>query len=67
MKIEIIWPWKMYGEYEDGEGLYVYGHSEEDCMEKLCDKEEEHGSLVFYTGVTDEEYCAGERIPDEDE
>ncbi len=67
MSIEIIWPWRMVGQFEDGEEIYVNGWSEEDCMGKLGNLEDEHGPLTFWSGATDENYCAGELIPEEDD
>ena len=55
-------PWKMAGQYSDGEEITVCGNSEEDCMESLIDLEEKHGSLTWYSGVTDEDYQFGEYI-----
>lgn len=54
--------WKMIGRYADGEEIIVSGFSEEGCVEALCDLEEKHGPLEWYSGVTDEDYVAGEYI-----
>lgn len=54
--------WKMIGRYSDGEEIIVSGFSEEGCVEELCDLEEKHGSLEWYSGVTDEDYVAGEYV-----
>lgn len=62
MRLNIMWPWKMVATYADGEEIEVGGHSEEDCMEKLCDLEEKHGDMTWYSGVTDEDYQSGEYI-----
>lgn len=55
-------PWKMYAEYEDGEMLYFYGDSEEDCIEEIAAAEERHGKCTMYTGVNDKDYADGEYI-----
>lgn len=55
-------PWKMVGQYSDGKEITVCGNSEEDCMASLIDLEEKHGSLTWYSGVTDEDYQFGEYI-----
>lgn len=57
-----IWPWKMIGEYADGEQVTVGGSNEEDCMTKLADLQEKHGALTWYTGVCDEDYECGKYI-----
>ena len=58
----MFYPWKMYGEYEDGSDYTVGGNSEEDCMQKLIDQIEKRRMLVYYTGVCDEDYVNGEYI-----
>lgn len=58
----IFYPWKMYGEYEDKSDYIVYGENEEECMMKLIELMEKHGKLIYYTGVSDEDYVAGEYI-----
>lgn len=62
--MNLIYPWRMYGEFADGFGKYVDGFDEEDCMGKLIDihNEGKHGDLVYYTGVNDDHYVDGERI-----
>ena len=55
-------PWKMVGQFSDGEEVIVCGNSEEDCMGKLVDLEEKHGSLTWYSGYCDEDYECGEYI-----
>ena len=56
------WPWKMIGEYANGESVCVVGFSEEECMGKLIGFEEKYGKLTWYSGVTDEDYVSGEYI-----
>ena len=60
----ILFPWRMYGEFEDGARIEVIGHDEEHCMAKLIEVHDsgKHGALVFYAGLTDEEYVDGEYI-----
>lgn len=58
----MFYPWKMYGEYEDGSDYTVGGDSEEDCMQKLIDQIEKRGMLIYYTGVCDEDYVNGEYV-----
>jgi hypothetical protein len=60
----LLYPWKMYGEYEDGTSAYVSGDNEDDCMYRLIQRMDAHGSLTMYTGVTDEFYDNGERMVD---
>ena len=60
--MKICPPWKMIGHYADGEEIEVGGNNEEECVEKLCALEEKHGWLNWYTGITDEDYQAGEYI-----
>lgn len=61
-KVRVLYPWKMVARHADGEEIEVGGFSEEDCMEKLCDLEEQHGEMTWYSGVTDEDYVAGEYV-----
>ena len=62
--VQLLWPFMMYGEYEDGFSAYVGGYDEYDCMSKLIKMHDsrDHGDLVFYTGVNDEDYIDGERV-----
>lgn len=60
--IKVYTPWKMVGRYEDDEEIVVGGCDEEDCMYKLIKLTEKHGRLVWYSGVCDEDYEAGEYI-----
>ena len=59
---KVIYPWKMIGRYADDEEIYVGGQDEEDCMYELIEKQKQHGNLVWYSGVTDEDYVDGEYI-----
>ncbi len=63
--MKILYPWKMVGEYEDGYEAEVGGNDEEDCMCKLIDLAEKHGSLTWYSGLCDEDYAAGEYVGEE--
>lgn len=60
--MNIVYPWKMMGRYEDDYEAEVCGMDEEDCMCKLIDLQEQHGGLVWYSGYSDEDYEAGEYI-----
>ena len=60
--IKFIYSWKMIGRYADDEEVTVGGQSEEDCMYKLIEKQEKHGDLIWYSGITDEDYVDGEYI-----
>lgn len=55
-------PWKMVADYEDGERLYFYGDSEDDCMVEISEQEERYGKCTWYSGYSDEDYEAGEYI-----
>jgi hypothetical protein len=63
--MKLCYPWKMVGEYADGEQVTVGGSNEEDCMQKLIDRIEQHGELTWYSGVTDEDYQFGKYIGEE--
>ena len=60
--VRICWPWKMVARYADSEEIEVGGNSEEDCMERLAELEEQHGEMTWYSGVSDEDYANGEYI-----
>lgn len=62
MSNKLCYPWKMVGRYEDDYETEVGGNNEEDCMGKLIDLQEKHGNLVWYSGLCDEDYEAGEYI-----
>ena len=64
--VNVIRPWKLYAEFEDGHSQEFGGYDEDDCMAKMIQMHNsgKHGDAVFYTGVTDECYEAGERICD---
>ena len=66
--MKILYPFKMAGRYEDDTEIEVGGFDEEDCMCKLIEIHDsgKHGNLVWYSGVTDEEYIDGERREDEE-
>ena len=64
--IQMLWPFRMYGEYEDGYSTTVGGNDEDDCIDRLIQMSDKHGDLTFYTGVDDELYDNGERIDDID-
>ena len=60
--MKVLYPWKMVGRYADGEEIEVGGLDEEDCMTRLISMIDKHGDLVWYSGVSDEDYVAGEYI-----
>lgn len=62
IRSNILEPWRMCGEYEDGFDVTVGGGSEEDCMNLLADLESKHGKLTWYSGYSDKDYEAGEYI-----
>lgn len=64
--VRTLWPWKLYAEFEDGYSQEFGGFNEDDCMCKMIKVHDsgEHGDVVFYTGVSDDCYEAGERICD---
>lgn len=62
MAINVLYPWKMVGRYEDDFEITVGGFDESDCMGKLIDLQEKHGKLEWYSGFSDEDYEAGEYI-----
>lgn len=57
----------MIGRYADDEEIIVGGYYEEECMCSLIAKEEKHGKLVWYSGVTDDNYISGEYIGERNE
>lgn len=60
--MKICYPWMMVGRYADDEEITVGGYSEEDCLGKLIDFQDKHGELTWYSGVSDEDYVAGEYV-----
>lgn len=63
----LLTPWAVIVEYEDGYQTTIGGNSEQDCIEKawasyLTDK---HGDITWYSGLTDSNYEAGERVIEE--
>ena len=60
--MEFLYPWKMVGRYTDDEEVIVGGFDEEDCMYKLCELQDKHGAMVWYSGYSDEDYVDGEYI-----
>ena len=51
--------WKVWGIFEDSFDAIVCGNTEQECMEKLCNISG-HGNLVWYSGLTDDDYIDGE-------
>ena len=62
MAVNILYPWKMIGRFEDNKEITVGGFDEEDCMYKLCKLQKSHGNMTWYGGFSDENYEAGEYI-----
>jgi len=62
MGINILYPYKMVGRYEDGFEIEVGGNDEGDCIWYLDKYSENHGELVWYSGVCDDYYIDGELI-----
>lgn len=59
---QLIFPFIVEGEFADGYTCEVGGNSEAECIEKLGNMESKHGELVWYSGVTDENYEAGKSV-----
>ena len=59
---QFLYPFKMQGVYESGNTLEVGGNSEQECVERLAARQDSYGALLYYTGVTDENYESGELI-----
>lgn len=62
IRSNILEPWRMCGEYEDGFTVTVGGDNEEICMDLLAGLESKHGKLTWYSGYSNEDYVAGEYI-----
>lgn len=62
MGINILYPWKMCGEFADGFEITVGGNDEGDCIWYLNQYTDQHGELVWYSGYCDEDYVDGEYI-----
>lgn len=58
----ILYPWKMVGRFEDDFEIEVGGNDEEDCMWRLAKLQDKHGDLIWYSGVSDDDYVDGEYI-----
>ena len=54
---------KVCGYYEDGAKVIVTGNTEDECRELLLlePQTRKHGHLLYFTGVTDEDYVEGIR------
>lgn len=63
--MKVLYPWKMVGQYVDGQEITVGGNDEDDCMYKLCKLQEKHGKMTWYSGYSDEDYVDGEYIGSE--
>lgn len=53
--MKIIYPYKVYAEYEDGHSGYCCGFSEEEAMEAVGNAQEKHGALTYITIIEQEE------------
>lgn len=63
--MKVLYPWKMVGQYVDGQEITVGGNDEDDCMYKLYRLQEKHGKMTWYSGYSDEDYVDGEYIGSE--
>lgn len=63
--MKVLYPWKMVGQYADGQEITVGGNDEDDCMYKLCELQEKHGKMTWYSDYSDEDYVDGEYIGSE--
>jgi hypothetical protein len=59
---QLIFPFLVEGEFADGYTCEVGGDSEAECIEKLVNMQDKHGELVWYSGVTDENYEFGKNV-----
>lgn len=59
---QLQFPYMVEGEFADGYTYTAGGNSEAECVETLANMQDKHGELVWYSGVTDEDYDAGRRI-----
>ncbi len=59
-------PYKMIAKFADGQEFYFYGQNETDCDNSIIDRTEVHGEVVYYYGVTDENYVDGTKIHHQD-
>ena len=46
----------------NGEKISIAYLDEEDCMGKMMDLQEKHGEIIWYSGLCDEDYVAGQYI-----
>lgn len=59
---QLQFPYMVEGEFADGYTYTAGGSSEAECVETLANMQDKHGELVWYSGITDEDYDAGRRI-----
>lgn len=59
---QLQFPYMVEGEFADGYTYTAGGNSEGECVETLANMQDKHGELVWYSGITDEDYDAGRRI-----
>lgn len=59
---QLQFPYMVEGEFADGYTYTAGGNSEAECVETLANMQDKHGELVWYSGITDEDYDAGRRI-----
>lgn len=59
--MKLLYPWKVWGRYEDDYETIADGFSEQECVEALANLEG-HGELVNYGGLCDDDYVDGEYI-----
>ena len=55
-------PWAMVGRFENGDELIVTGNDECGCVGRLINLIPEYGDLIWYRGLTDDNYRDGEYI-----
>lgn len=60
--MNILYPWAMCGEYADGFNTVIGGDDIGDCLWQLDQLSENHGDLIWYGGLCDDNYNDGERI-----
>lgn len=59
---QLQFPYMVEGEFADGYTYTAGGNSEAECVETLANMQDKHGELVWYSGVTDDDYDAGRRV-----
>lgn len=65
VKFVVLYPYKMYAEFEDGYCGEFGGPDEGWCIQDIADAQEKHGECKWYTGVNDDHYYDGELMEEE--